>query len=98
MVSETKASQEAQPELRKSNALAYTATVSDTPSQADGGNAYASSVSVSPHKKLTKKAAKALEVEERRRQRLEKKARKEREAAENKGRRKKGEWKQDAIA
>ncbi|CAO1632020.1 unnamed protein product [Parajaminaea phylloscopi] len=66
--------------------------VSETPSQADGGNgAYASASSVSPQKKLTKKAARALEVEERRKQRLEKKARKEREAAESKGRRRKGQ-------
>lgn len=61
--------------------------LSDTPSH-EGGDDVSNA---SPRKKLTKKAARALEVEERKRVRLEKKARKEREAAEAKGRRKKGE-------
>ncbi|CAO1631559.1 unnamed protein product [Sympodiomycopsis kandeliae] len=61
--------------------------VSDTPS-----NFEADEVSnASPQKKLTKKAARALEVQERKKIRLEKKARKEKEAAEAKGRRKKGQ-------
>lgn len=60
---------------------------SDTPSGGDGDDAS----NASPQKKLTKKAARALEVQERKRVRLEKKARKELEAAEARGRRKKGE-------
>lgn len=61
---------------------------SDSSSQGDNDDA---STNASPQKKLTKKAARALEVEERKRVRLENKARKEQEAAEAKGRRKKGE-------